>query len=809
MDNEKSNKAEILNCKALDELEVEDTDKMENKQGNKLIQAIKNKSQKEVLDFLNSESDVFKIELNESDENGISAISHAAKYHMFEVVNVMLRRGATDDGDVLGQTVLMKLCTLDQKKDMKQKEKQSKLAINLILLKKGNDDSSESHYVFDSKYFDKEDKNSRRALDIAIRSRMRDVVKHLLDRGASCTYHGQFGVTPLIMTAARNFPKMTKLLLDLKDEKMHNRIDLNHINRETEDLTDENALSWAINQNSNEVIHMLLDRGASLYKNDGSLMPINEEAFTSFLDKYIRKESTSLKDDKIVDTEENDCPGKFHDCLVIDFNIKFLHDGGTELIRNLTELSAVHKKKIIKHPLIQAFLMMRWRKMWKFWMMWILLKISYFALLFWMAYHVYHEVPYSCDTVRNHLEINDCNNNTVLNQIEIRSNSTISTILFFLIWLFFVIVEIGQLVVDPIGWWSSHKNKLQVIILGMSFYLICVVLFFYDHPTTKTSNRSKLCFGFLFPLVYYEFLFELGIEPRFKKYISMFNGVFKSFLGYFVIYGAFLVTFTIGFSWLLPLEDAKSDNDWPSSNWLMLPKVFVMFTGEQEFMDIPFSEPGSSNFVWEIIFFFGFVVLMVIVLLNLLNAVAIKDAKQMHDEAEKEKLYELLRTAEISGKIFMKNTFFDQRTKKRIGYTASINTDVEKDEIQIDWRFKWIYDCLFNVFKNNNSKFYFLIFREAKKDNFLVPWVENYFSSKKYYGYSENPWMIENQKMIINEDLRLKFVISPEIAELCKKILKEKKVKKNLFNLDSTAKYAEENEILKQRKESNVLYPST
>ena len=74
----------------------------------------------------------------------------------------------------------------------------------------------------------------------------------------------------------------------------------------------------------------------------------------------------------------------------------------------------------------------------------------------------------------------------------------------------------------------------------------------------------------------------------------------------------------------------------------MLGKTFVMLLGEIDYMDIPIEDDG-----WRMLLFLAFLFIMPLVLLNLLNAVAIADIKEITKDAENEVLYNLLILLEI------------------------------------------------------------------------------------------------------------------------------------------------------------------
>ena len=254
--------------------------------------------------------------------------------------------------------------------------------------------------------------------------------------------------------------------------------------------------------------------------------------------------------------------------------------------------------------------------------------------------------------------------------------------------------------------------------------------------------KIKHCFGILFPMMYLEFSFELGIHPNLNKYISMFIGVFRSFIGYFLVYLPFLFTFAFGFGMMLPLADPNENADWPSTAWLLLPKVIVMFTGEQEFMDIPFSSDEAPGLLLlELLFCLVFLVLMVVILLNLLNALAVKDAGQMLDTAEMDKLSSLLNTI-----AFIDDTVFSANENKVCNMlkTSTLHKIMKEK---------------FSVF-GKHSIFYFLIFKDE---------------SHSYFGYEEVPWNFDKGMLKIEENGRTEFFISHDIACLCKNILMKRK----------------------------------
>ena len=114
----------------------------------------------------------------------------------------------------------------------------------------------------------------------------------------------------------------------------------------------------------------------------------------------------------------------------------------------------------------------------------------------------------------------------------------------------------------------------------------------------------------------------VGRHPRLSSYniySTMFYRVLKTFSTFLVWYSLFLFAFGLGFYILLHEDNGGTDREYAFFDHLglCLVKTFSMFIGELEFSDIPFNSPFSY------IFFLTFVFLIVVVLMNLLNGLAV------------------------------------------------------------------------------------------------------------------------------------------------------------------------------------------
>ena len=85
----------------------------------------------------------------------------------------------------------------------------------------------------------------------------------------------------------------------------------------------------------------------------------------------------------------------------------------------------------------------------------------------------------------------------------------------------------------------------------------------------------------------------------------------------------------------------QNGHEYPETFEQMVLKMFTMLLGEFELMKIPFHPAGWMRIV-EFLFFATFLILMVLVLQNLLNALAIRDTEKMLNVSEVDKLYSVM-----------------------------------------------------------------------------------------------------------------------------------------------------------------------
>jgi len=542
-------------------------------------------------------------------------------------------------------------------------------------------------------------KNGRIALIDAINEHMLEVMKILLDQGAECVD------TPLYEACRASFQDGALYLL--AQEKYD-------INKPGED--GKTPLEWAVKNNLSGVVLKLQMQGARLVKNNKKVLEIKPNDLQAYLDELVT-----------VDKPERKSARKSQEKLVLNYSFLTRYgEDQTPLLNSVLNLSTKHRE-LVKHPLVRAFLMMKWEKMKIIWAFWIILKLLFllcfisFAVVILSSNQHGTIVNEICATMTNPLKMDteqiyeqgaeenyELSLNTTekdrnfseddedvvkngtrpvkrlkdrssteetkrkvdWNATEIHSSSAAFRktckemanplkmdtnkplilsfqIVFVVLLAIFSVIEIGQFVSSIKAWPSELKNWLQAVILGCSIFL-CVAMFLGTY-----YQESKHVIAFLLLMVCYETLYQVGYHYKFAKYINLFNRVLKTFFEYFLAYMPMILCFALGYAVMLPAPEPENSDDFPDTFWGLLPKVFVMVTGEQEYMNIPFSNSMTFR-ILEVLYYLIFLMLTVVILLNLLTGLAVADAKEMLDASETDSLCTILKTAAFWDVKFMK-----------------------------------------------------------------------------------------------------------------------------------------------------------
>merc|ERR1719474_1346084 len=137
----------------------------------------------------------------------------------------------------------------------------------------------------------------------------------------------------------------------------------------------------------------------------------------------------------------------------------------------------------------------------------------------------------------------------------------------------------------------------------------------------------------------------IGRHPKLlhcNVYVTMFYKVLNSFFFFLLWYSLFLIAFGMGFYIMLHDDslvkdphglDEEDKNKYFNRTWTSLVKPSAMFVGELEFSDLPMNTNTYLGML-AYAFFLAFIFLIVVVLMNLLNGLAVSDTNDIKEKAE-------------------------------------------------------------------------------------------------------------------------------------------------------------------------------
>jgi len=279
-------------------------------------------------------------------------------------------------------------------------------------------------------------------------------------------------------------------------------------------------------------------------------------------------------------------------------------------------------RHLLKHPVITSFLSLKWSRISSHYNS----NMLFFTILVGTltAYIFSNYAGFSLGVVQPICQSNNTDDSTQTAQ-PFGNSHTLWWMLTVLLGLL-VFRELLQFSISPGQHFNSVENILEVLLI-----ILTGVLLFDGHPGCNVGFKRELSTAVLL-FSWIELVTMVGRHPRLSSYniySTMFYRVLKTFISFLTWYSLFIIAFGLCFYILLHEDDGK-EKEYPFFDHLglALVKTFSMFVGELEFSDIPFNSPFSY------FFFLAFVFLIVVVLMNLLNGLAVSDTGLIREEAE-------------------------------------------------------------------------------------------------------------------------------------------------------------------------------
>lgn len=407
-----------------------------------------------------------------------------------------------------------------------------------------------------------------------------DVVKLLISKGANVNAKDQFGQTPLHIAAFNENSKLATLLI-------HSGADLSAKNRGK-----ISALASVVRR-----------------------VPDALSAIPRTLDSAVQ----------IVDNDPAD-----PDCQ-LRLDLRVLVPGGNQKqvgeMGLLTALIAAEQRHTLQHPVIGAFLHLKWMK---------IRSIFIGSLIFQLFYVLFLTLNIHAIFV---VDVN----------VILAHNSTASPAFIpwsepwkATLWWLTVIVgsatgckEIFQLYCNPNEYIRDPENYGQIIsVVGM------VLSFLPPHPEHKKhgdeSDWQHHLAAIVIVVAWINLMMHVGRFPVFGLYVQMFTTVARNIGKLLVAYVSLIVGFAMGFGVLFP--ETQSFSHMPYA----LLTAFVMMAGESDYSQIFYEAKegikynGTTHLV-----FLVFILLISVVLMNLIVGLAVSDIQGLQKSARLDRLVRL------------------------------------------------------------------------------------------------------------------------------------------------------------------------
>ncbi|KAI5643183.1 ankyrin repeats (3 copies) domain-containing protein [Phthorimaea operculella] len=300
------------------------------------------------------------------------------------------------------------------------------------------------------------------------------------------------------------------------------------------------------------------------------------------------------------------------DCeITIDFRplVPCLSRGESELLLAFIE---VGHKDILKHPLAETFLFLKWRRIRKF----FVLSLIYHAL-FITLYSLYILKIFLCEDIT-------CEVPAYLNPVQ-------AVIL--ILNICFLMKEIFQACLNWSAYIRQWENWLQLSIIAGVF--LCAVPYreISDGIHGRTSGWQHDFAAITIFFCWLELMMIIGRFPTFGLYVQMFTTVTVNFATFLLAYSCLLVAFGLAFSVLFSNYGAFH---LPAG----LVKTVVMMSGELEYEDI-FYNNNSTSIQYPLTahgMFLIFTLLVTVILTNLLVGLAVSDIQALQESAGLDRL---------------------------------------------------------------------------------------------------------------------------------------------------------------------------
>lgn len=426
----------------------------------------------------------------------------------------------------------------------------------------------------------------------------------------------------------KNYERCLDVVLDKSPKKMLKEV----INRK--DTLGNTALHYATQMWPQTTSRRLLELGANIgLQNVYEEVPISRilpETFESFLDEHCLTSEGNVTNENFRITAKFDFLVPFGTLDDDEGKQKTVEDGGGDVknddidyvplpeTEGLWYMSQSKKHQhLLKHPVIAAFLWMKWKRVGAAYNRNLLFYFAFVACLTGYIFTLFSGRALRSDGIL----IESCGS------VSVRADVTVLWHLVTVLLVGLVLREALQLGIAPRRYFFSLENWLEMVLIALTS-----VLLFYGHYGCHVQTKRHLGAAIIV-LSWSELITMVGRHPKlttYNIYVTMFYKVLGTFILFLMWYSLFIIAFALGFYVLLHNDSDQEPGDYVFFDdlGLCVVKTFTMFVGELEFGDLPV----HTGFGY--IFLLAFVFLIVVVMMNLLNGLAVSDTGVIRAEAE-------------------------------------------------------------------------------------------------------------------------------------------------------------------------------
>ncbi|XP_076033845.1 transient receptor potential cation channel subfamily A member 1-like isoform X2 [Oratosquilla oratoria] len=426
-------------------------------------------------------------------------------------------------------------------------------------------------------------------LVLAARSKRPVALALLLRRGADATIVARDGTTVLHAACRFGSAKCLRQLVQLPSVKSLVK---------AEDNSDQTPFHLAVKSYSVECCHLLLNHGDHLARRDHKGETMYSLALRFLPGAYDLFERVF---DSHLTLSGNDTLAP-HFSVTFDFSCLIPPESENDVQSSLVgELATSAERDLLKHPLVETFLYIKWRKIKPFF---------YCNVWIYLLFLILH-TAYIVMTFGN-------------KPVSWTEKDVFLVLMKVLHILMFILILVPNIVVFFLNWkkcMRQWETLCKMLVLCTSSYIV-----FCDNSHEGKVLRTHIAaisgfFGWV------EFMILLGRFPSLGVYILMFSRVAKSLLKFILAFSSLLVAFALCFFVLM-----KSLPDFRTFP-LSFSKTLIMMIGEIEYGNIV-SQVDHEYKTMTIIVLILFLFLVAILMANLLIGLAVNDIPELQRQGK-------------------------------------------------------------------------------------------------------------------------------------------------------------------------------